>query len=129
RFRPCLYRLETVPRCCSSGRVARPQTRESHILLFALCRDSRMRFLMSLVHDRVPPIRRVAFVLIALALLPALSHGNRDLLTETLRAADEPDFKDELPRIAPHEPAEALSTFRTLPGFHMEQVAAEPLVH
>ena len=43
--------------------------------------------------------------------------------------ADEPDFKDELPRIAPHEPAEALATFRTLPGFRMEQVAAEPLVH
>lgn len=43
--------------------------------------------------------------------------------------AAEPDFKDELPRIPPHEPADALKTFQTLPGFRIEQVAAEPLVH
>jgi putative membrane-bound dehydrogenase-like protein len=39
------------------------------------------------------------------------------------------DFADELPRIPPHEPADALATFQVLPGFHIEQTAAEPLVH
>ncbi len=43
-------------------------------------------------------------------------------------AGDE-EFGDELPRIPPHEPAEALATFKTLPGFRIEQTAAEPLVH
>jgi putative membrane-bound dehydrogenase-like protein len=45
------------------------------------------------------------------------------------KPAAELDFKDELPRIAPHEPKDALQTFQTLPGFRMDQVAAEPLVH
>ncbi len=40
-----------------------------------------------------------------------------------------PDFAAELPRIPPHEPADALKTFQVHPGFHLEQVAAEPLVH
>jgi putative membrane-bound dehydrogenase-like protein len=43
--------------------------------------------------------------------------------------AGEQDFADELPRIPPHEPAAALATFQTLPGFRIEQAAAEPLVH
>src|SRR4030095_1542303 len=34
----------------------------------------------------------------------------------------------ELPRIAPTEPDKALSTFRIKQGFHIELVAAEPLV-
>ncbi len=38
-------------------------------------------------------------------------------------AAPEP-----LPRILPVSPAAALATFKTLPGFHIEQAAAEPLV-
>ncbi|MBX3412070.1 MAG: c-type cytochrome [Pirellulales bacterium] len=38
------------------------------------------------------------------------------------------DYSAELPRIAPTEPAEALATFETRPGFQIEQVAAEPLV-
>jgi putative membrane-bound dehydrogenase-like protein len=46
---------------------------------------------------------------------------------ETVEPTD--DFGSELPRIPPHEPADALKTFQTLPGFKMEQVAAEPLVH
>src|SRR5258708_5728078 len=41
----------------------------------------------------------------------------------------EQDFSDELPRIPPHEPGDALATFKTLPGFRIEQAAAEPLVH
>ena len=40
-----------------------------------------------------------------------------------------PDFAAELPRIPPHEPAAAMETFQVHPGFHLEQVAAEPLVH
>ncbi len=38
------------------------------------------------------------------------------------------DYAAELPRIAPREPADALSTFAVAPGFRMELVAAEPLV-
>jgi putative membrane-bound dehydrogenase-like protein len=45
------------------------------------------------------------------------------------KRADKTDFADELPRIPPHEPAAALTTFQTIPGFQVEQVAAEPLVH
>jgi putative membrane-bound dehydrogenase-like protein len=35
---------------------------------------------------------------------------------------------EPLPRITPVSPSEALATFTTLPSFHIEQVAAEPLV-
>src|SRR5439155_9684707 len=42
--------------------------------------------------------------------------------------AAEKDYKDQLPRIPPREPADALKTFQTLPGFRIEQAAAEPLV-
>ncbi|HEY3967062.1 MAG TPA: PVC-type heme-binding CxxCH protein [Planctomycetaceae bacterium] len=45
------------------------------------------------------------------------------------KSLDVNDFADELPRIPPHEPADALTTFKTLPGFRMEQAAAEPLLH
>ncbi len=38
------------------------------------------------------------------------------------------DFKDELPRIPPREPAEAMRSFQMLPGFRLELVAAEPLL-
>lgn len=44
-------------------------------------------------------------------------------------APEEPDFSAELPRIAPVEPDAALATFRLAPGYKIEQVAAEPLVH
>jgi putative membrane-bound dehydrogenase-like protein len=40
-----------------------------------------------------------------------------------------PGLLAELPRVPPREPAEALKSFSVLPGFHLEQVAAEPLVH
>ena len=39
------------------------------------------------------------------------------------------DLEGELPRIAPLEPDDALTSFQTLPGFRMELVAAEPLVY
>lgn len=39
------------------------------------------------------------------------------------------DFKDRLPRIPPLEPATAMKSFTVEPGFRIEQVAAEPLVH
>lgn len=42
-------------------------------------------------------------------------------------AADK-DYAAELPRLAPQEPADALSTFEVRPGFQIDQVAAEPLV-
>lgn len=42
--------------------------------------------------------------------------------------AQEMDYSAELPRIAPLEPAEALKSIEVLPGFKVEQTAAEPLV-
>jgi putative membrane-bound dehydrogenase-like protein len=42
--------------------------------------------------------------------------------------ATEDDFADQLPRIAPLEPEEAIKSIEVLPGFRIEQVAAEPLV-
>ena len=38
------------------------------------------------------------------------------------------DLARELPRIKPLEPAAALSSFRIHAGFHLEQVAVEPMV-
>ena len=48
-----------------------------------------------------------------------------------LPAAEKPadeDFSAELPRIPPVEPDHALDTFTVQPGYHLEIVAAEPLV-
>ncbi len=41
----------------------------------------------------------------------------------------ERDYGDELPRIAPREPAVALSLFEVNPGLKIELIAAEPLVN
>ncbi|MFP6582320.1 MAG: PVC-type heme-binding CxxCH protein [Candidatus Hydrogenedentota bacterium] len=41
----------------------------------------------------------------------------------------ERDYAGELPRIAPTEPGDTLDDFQIVPGFKMELVAAEPLVH
>ncbi len=38
------------------------------------------------------------------------------------------DYSAELPRVRPLEPADALKSFKIHPGFHIELVAAEPLV-
>jgi putative membrane-bound dehydrogenase-like protein len=38
------------------------------------------------------------------------------------------DYAGELPRIPPKEPAEAIKTLHVPPGFHVELVAAEPLI-
>lgn len=40
----------------------------------------------------------------------------------------ERDYAEQLPRLKPVEPADALATFSLAKGFRMEQVAAEPLV-
>jgi len=47
-------------------------------------------------------------------------------LSQVATAQD--DLARELPRIKPLEPASALKSFRIHPGFHLEQVAAEPMV-
>src|SRR6476661_6262726 len=65
-------------------------------------------------HDFPPEARQRAYAFID----KALSH-----------TPPEPsDYGSQLPRIPPHEPKDALATFQTRPGFHMQQVAAEPLV-
>ena len=43
-------------------------------------------------------------------------------------SVDDEDFSAELPRIPPVEPRDAVGTFVVAPGFHVELVAAEPLV-
>jgi len=50
--------------------------------------------------------------------------------TSSAQESDSVDrnYSDELPRIAPLEPADALNSFEVHPGFRMELVAAEPLV-
>ena len=50
------------------------------------------------------------------------------VLHHTPPANLEPDYSGELPRIAAHEPVEALKTFQVAPGFEIQQVAAEPLL-
>jgi putative membrane-bound dehydrogenase-like protein len=62
-------------------------------------------------------------LLIALPLAATFPPAGRVLAQEA-----EPDFSAELPRIPPKEPAEAMQTFEVLPGFRLEQAAAEPLV-
>ncbi len=47
----------------------------------------------------------------------------------TAASAAEEDYAAELPRIPALSPKEALASFQTLPGFRIEQVAAEPLVN
>ncbi len=50
------------------------------------------------------------------------------VLAVTLGASAQDDLARELPRIKPLEPAAALRSFRIQPGFHLERVAAEPMV-
>jgi len=52
-----------------------------------------------------------------------------ELPAVTTPAADEAAGVRPLPRVAPHEPAAALGAFSVAPGYRIEQVAAEPLVH
>jgi putative membrane-bound dehydrogenase-like protein len=66
-------------------------------------------------HDFPPEVRQQAFAFLDEALA-------------SKSAASEPDYSAELPRIPPKDPAEAMKTFQVLPGFRIEQVAAEPLV-
>jgi putative membrane-bound dehydrogenase-like protein len=40
----------------------------------------------------------------------------------------EPDFKSQLPRVAPKTPQESLALLHVIPGFRLDQVATEPLV-
>ena len=60
---------------------------------------------------------------------PQVRHEAYQFIDLILEHTPPKDFRSELPRIAPHEPQEALSTFKTLSGFRLEQVAAEPLLN
>ncbi|MFG0263074.1 MAG: PVC-type heme-binding CxxCH protein, partial [Novipirellula sp. JB048] len=64
------------------------------------------------------PLRLAALSVFTLAMTTA-SHRS---------AAEEVDYADELPRIAPTEPDAAMATFTVADGFAIEQVAAEPMV-
>ncbi|MEY3457993.1 MAG: hypothetical protein RL215_1150, partial [Planctomycetota bacterium] len=56
------------------------------------------------------------------------AYGIMDRTLQHQPDAFDPDYSAELPRISPTAPAEALSTFDVLPGFELQQTAAEPLV-
>ncbi len=64
--------------------------------------------------------------LACLSLICALASG-ADAADPPADSADK-DYAAELPRIAPLEPAAAMASFEIVPGFRLEQVAAEPLV-
>lgn len=69
------------------------------------------------------PRSPVAIILVFLSLSFLVGDsGKKD------RPADraDKDYKDELPRIPPTKPTEALKTFRLRPGFRIELAAAEP---
>ncbi len=51
------------------------------------------------------------------------------LLTFARPITAQDDFAAELPRIPATEPADAIPTFNVADGFHIQQVAAEPLVN
>ncbi len=65
-------------------------------------------------HDFPTPTRNEAYAFIDRAL--------------KFTPVDGKDFSSELPRIPPKSPKDALATFETLPGFKLDQTAAEPLV-
>ncbi len=59
-------------------------------------------------------------------LLTALALTGLTTFASPPPASAQNDFADQLPRIAPLEPADALKSFKLLPGFRIELVAAEP---
>ncbi len=59
---------------------------------------------------------------------PQVRHEAYQFIDRILDHVPPKDLKAELPRIPPHEPQQALSTFKVQDGFHIDQVAAEPLV-
>jgi len=59
---------------------------------------------------------------------PQVRHEAYQFIDQILGHTPPSDLQSELPRIAPHEPRDALATFQLNPGFRIEQVAAEPLV-
>ena len=60
---------------------------------------------------------------------PKERHEAYKFIDQILEHTPPQDLQLELPRIPPHEPADALVTFKILPGFRIEQVAAEPLIN
>lgn len=66
-------------------------------------------------------------LLLTFLVIPSLVLTGGDPAPKAKTSADK-DYKDELPRIPPKEPADALKTFRLRPGFRIELVAAEPLL-
>ncbi len=60
--------------------------------------------------------------------LQRITAGCIVMLVAVAGTAQEPDYSSELPRIAPTDPGEAISTFKVANGFEMRLVAAEPLL-
>lgn len=60
---------------------------------------------------------------------PQVRHEAYQFIDRILEHTPPKDLQAELPRIAPHEPKDALVTFKVLDGFRIEQVVAEPLIN
>lgn len=69
----------------------------------------------------------VAFATAALV-SPSTMVAAQDTEKPPVQDSVDRDYSDELPRIAPVEPADTLSTFVVADGFRIELVASEPLV-
>ena len=69
----------------------------------------------------------------AAAFLPQMfelpGSASRAVAAEKPKESAAEDFSSELPRIPAKSPEEAVGTFRLRPGFRIELVAAEPLIH
>ncbi len=85
-----------------------------------MCQHRQFRGLIPL--RRVVPARCLGVLLLAgTCPAPGADQPERD-------AKDPAGLAEKLPAIRPLEPSEALGSFRTLPGFRVELVAAEPLI-
>lgn len=72
-------------------------------------------------------MNRIFLTLAALLLAPLAAWYASDAPKKP-DPAKKKDYADQLPRIPPREPARALESFQTRPGFRIDLVAAEPLL-
>ena len=81
-----------------------------------------------MVRNRLWCISTVAALLSACPVWLAQAQNATPGATAAAEDPNNTDYAGQLPRIAPTAPADAVATIRVLPGFRVEQVAAEPLV-
>src|SRR3954470_9914853 len=72
-------------------------------------------------------MKRIVFVILLVLLSPLAWWYAADARKKPAPPKGK-DYSDQLPRIPPTEPAKALASFQTRPGFRIDLVAAEPLL-